>query len=103
MTIELLPAIEAGLSTLAAEQGLPLAQYARGLLEGQLPGHGQAMLSPIERATVRLDCVRGLPHTPPLSDKAISRESIYDARGCVFSSIPTWYCAGPSLTTQAMP
>ncbi len=61
MTIELLPAIEAGLSTLAAEQGLSLAQYARRLLEGQLPGHGQAMLSPIERATVWRDCVRGLP------------------------------------------
>lgn len=81
VTIELLPETEAGLSTLAAEQGLSLAQYARRLLEGQLTARGPAMLSPAERATVWLMSVQGLPRTPPLSDDAMSRESIYDARG----------------------
>jgi len=81
MTIELLPETEAELSSLAAEQGLSLTQFVRRLLEGHVPDHDQTMLSPVERAAAWRDCVRGLPHTPPLSDEAISRKSIYDARG----------------------
>jgi hypothetical protein len=81
LTIELLPEVEAGLSTLAAEQGMSLAQYARRLLEGQLAISGQATLSPAERASAWREAVRGLPRSVPLSDEAISRESIYDARG----------------------
>jgi hypothetical protein len=81
MTIELLPETEAELSSLAAEQGLSLTRFVRRLLEGHVPGHDQPMLSPVERAAAWRDSVRGLPHTPPLSDEAFSRESIYDARG----------------------
>jgi hypothetical protein len=81
VTVELLPEIEAGLSTLAAEQGLSLNDYVRRLLEERVPGHGQPTLSPAERAAAWRESVRGLPHTPPLSDEAISRESIYAARG----------------------
>jgi hypothetical protein len=75
VTIDLRPEIEAGLTSLAAEQGSSLAQYVRRVLEGQLAGHGQTMLSPGERAAVWRESVRGLPRTPPLSDEAISRES----------------------------
>ncbi len=81
VTIELHPGIEAGLSTLAAEQGLSLTEYVRRLLEEQVPGHDQAILTPAGRATAWRESVRGLPRTPPLSDQAISRESMYDARG----------------------
>ena len=79
VTIDLRPEIEAGLAVLAAEQGMSLAQYVRRLLEEQVPG--QTTLSPAERATTWRESVKGLPVTPPLSDQAISRESIYDSRG----------------------
>ncbi len=81
VTIELRPEIEANLSALAAKQGVSVEQYVRRLVEEQIPGHGQMVLSPAERAAAWRESVKGLPHTPPLSDEAISRESIYDARG----------------------
>ena len=40
-----------------------------------------AALSPAERAALWRESIKGLPPTPPLSDEAISRESIYDSRG----------------------
>jgi hypothetical protein len=79
--IDLRPEIEAGLAILAAEHGMSLAQYVNLLLENQVPGNRHEVLSPIERAAAWRESVRGLPHTAPLSDEAISRESIYDARG----------------------
>lgn len=79
VTIDLGPEIEARLAALAAEQGVSLEQYVSRLIEGQVPG--QPPLSPAQRATFWRDAANGLPHTPPLSDDAISRESVYDARG----------------------
>jgi hypothetical protein len=79
VTIELHPDIEARLADLAAKQGVSLAQYVRRLLEERVPGRPQ--LSPTERATAWRESVKGLPHTAPLSDESISRESIYDTRG----------------------
>jgi hypothetical protein len=79
VTVDLRPETEASLAALAAEQGVSLAQYISRLLEGQVPG--QPPLSPAERAAVWREAAKGLPHTPPLSDEAISRESSYDARG----------------------
>jgi hypothetical protein len=38
-------------------------------------------LSPTERAAAWLASTDGLPLTPPLSDEAISRESMYGPRG----------------------
>jgi len=81
VTIELRPEIEANLAALAAEQGVSVEQYVRRLVEEQLPGRGQTALSPAERAAAWRESVKGLPHTTPLSDEAISRESIYNARG----------------------
>jgi hypothetical protein len=77
--IELRPEVEASLASLAAEQGISLTQYVRRLLEEQIPG--QVTLSPAERANLWRESVKGLPRTSPLSDDAISRDSIYDARG----------------------
>jgi hypothetical protein len=79
VTVELRPETEAGLAALAAEQGVSLEQYVGRLLEGQVPD--QTPLSPAERAAAWRESVGGLPHTLPLSDASVSRESIYDARG----------------------
>jgi hypothetical protein len=79
--VELRPEVEAGLATQAAEQGLSLEHYVLRLLEGFVPAPAQPALSPAERAAAWRASVRGLPRTPPLSDHAVSRESIYADRG----------------------
>nr|WP_294526028.1 hypothetical protein [uncultured Rhodopila sp.] len=40
-----------------------------------------AALFAADRAALWRESAKGLPHTPPLSDEPISRESIYDTRG----------------------
>jgi hypothetical protein len=79
VTLDLRPETEASLAALAAEQGVSLEQYISHLLEGQVLD--QPPLSPAERAAVWREAAKGLPHTPPLSDDAIGRETIYDTRG----------------------
>jgi HicB family len=79
VTLDLRPETEASLAALAAEQGVSLEQYISRLLEGQVPD--QPPLSPAERAAAWREAAKGLPPTPLLSDDAISREMIYDARG----------------------
>jgi hypothetical protein len=81
VTIELHPETAAGLAALAAEQGVSVSEYVRRVLEHQVPLPRQAVLSPSDRATAWRHAATGLPHAPPLSDEAISRESIYDAHG----------------------
>ena len=80
VTIELPPEIEAGLTAQAAAQGISLQQYLRHVLEGQVPPKGQPM-TPAERASLWRQGTANLPRTPPLSDHAVSRETIYDPRG----------------------
>jgi hypothetical protein len=84
VTIELPPEVESSLVAQAEAWGLPLAQYVEYLVEyilrEQVPLHADAALSPDERAAVWRESVKGLPNTPPLSDEAISRESIYGDR-----------------------
>lgn len=80
VTIELPPEIETDLIAQADAQGLPLAQYLQNLLREQVPVRPGADVSSAERAALWRESVRGLPHTPPLSDEAISRESMYDDR-----------------------
>lgn len=79
VTIELTPQMEASLSALAAAQGVDLARLVERLLENQLP-MATAPLSVAERIAL-WRALPNLPIRPPLSDEAISRESIYDARG----------------------
>jgi len=81
VTIELPPEIEAGLLAQAEARGLPLPQYVQHLLREQFPAGAGAPSSPNERGAAWRESVRGLPHTPPLSDEAISRENIYGDRG----------------------
>lgn len=76
VTIQLPSDIEASLIAQAKAQGLDLVHYVEHVLREQvspLPG----ALSPVERAEGWRQSARGIPRTPPLSDEAISRESIY--------------------------
>jgi hypothetical protein len=57
-----------------------MPQYLQHLLEEQVSIRA-AGLSPAERAAAWRASVEGLPLVPPLSDAAISRESIYGLRG----------------------
>lgn len=82
VTIQLPSDIEAFLATQARAHGLDLPQYVEHVLRGQVPARTTSGLSPAERADAWRESTRGLPHTPPLSDDALSRESIYrDSRG----------------------
>jgi hypothetical protein len=79
VTLDLRPETEASLAALAAERGVSLEQYISHRLERQVPD--QPPFSPAERAAAWREAAKGPPHTPPLSDDAISRETIYDTRG----------------------
>lgn len=81
VTIKLSPKAEANLSALAATRGLTLPVYLQLLLEEQIPAHGNLPLSPAERGATWRESAKKLPHTPPLSDEAISRENLYAERG----------------------
>jgi hypothetical protein len=81
VTIQLPPDIEADLVAQAQAQGLDLAQYVEHVLREQVPPRQGEALPPAERAEAWRQSTHGLPHTPPLSDDAISRESIYGDRG----------------------
>jgi hypothetical protein len=81
VTIEVPPDIEADLVAQAEAQGLNLRQYVERVLREQIPAREGSALSPAERAEAWRQSSRGLPHTPPLSDESISRESIYRHRG----------------------
>jgi len=81
ITLELAPEIEASLAAMAAEQGMALPDFLQYLLEEQVPPRKAAALSQADRAGLWRESAEGMPHTPPLSDEAVSRESFYDARG----------------------
>jgi hypothetical protein len=78
VTIDLPPDVEASLAAQAAARGVSLAEHLRRLLVAQARGSG-ARETPEERVKLWRD-VSGLPDTKPLSDEAISRESIYSER-----------------------
>ncbi len=80
VTIDLPPEIEANLAAQAAARGVPLAEHLRLLLAEQAGASKATRKTPEERTKLWRD-VSGLPDTKPLSDEAISRESIYSERG----------------------
>jgi hypothetical protein len=81
LVLEIPPELESALAAQAQAQGLLLQQYIERLLRDQVPQQGSRRLSPAELAAAWRESVEGLPQTPPLSDEAISRESIYGERG----------------------
>jgi hypothetical protein len=80
VTIDLPPDIEANLAAQAAARGVPLAEHLHYLLAEQAGASQAKRKTPEERVRLWRD-VSGLPDTKPLSDEAISRESIYAERG----------------------
>ena len=80
VTIDLPPDIEASLAAQAAARGVPLAEHLCRLLAEQAGASKARRKTPEERVKLWRD-VSGLPDTKPLSDEAISRESIYAERG----------------------
>jgi predicted transcriptional regulator len=80
VTIELSPDIEAALVALAKAQGLAVPQYVQRVLEERVSVRALE-LSPAERAAAWRSSADDLPLSPPLSEAAISRDSIYGARG----------------------
>lgn len=82
LTVKLPPDIEGDLVAQARAQGIELSQYVEYLLREHVPHQSEvSAASPAERAAAWRESTRGLPHTPPLSDDAISRENIYGDRG----------------------
>jgi hypothetical protein len=80
VTIDLPSEIEASLAEQAAARGVPLAEHLRRVLADQAGVSKTARKTLEERIRLWRD-VSGLPETQPLSDEAISRESIYAERG----------------------
>jgi hypothetical protein len=80
VTIDLPPDLEASLAAPAAARGVPLAEHLRRVLAEQAGASKASRKTPEEWAKLWRD-VSGLPDTKPLSDDAISRESIYAERG----------------------
>jgi hypothetical protein len=81
VTIQLPSDIEADLVGQARDHGLELPRYVEHLLREHVSPRAGSALPPAERAAAWRESTRGLPHTPPLSDDAISRESIYGDHG----------------------
>ena len=81
VNLELTPEMEAALATQAAAHGIALPDYLRQLLEEQALPAMRKTLSPEIRAAYWRESIKGLPDTRPLTDDAITRESIYAPRG----------------------
>lgn len=83
MSLNLNPDIEARLIGLAQASGISVEDFLQHMVEEKVAEANASApdaLSPAERARAWREGVRGLPDTAPLSDKAISRESIYSHR-----------------------
>jgi hypothetical protein len=81
VAIELPADIAADLVAQARAHGLDLPQFVEHLLRKHVPLLAEAAGSPAEPAAAWRESTRGLPHTTPLSDDAICRESIYGDHG----------------------
>jgi len=66
---------KAGLAVQARAKGVSVAEYVRSLLE-QFAQSGSQMTGE-QRVNALHEWAKGFPHVAPLSDEAISRESLY--------------------------
>ena len=77
ITIDLKPEVEASLAARAQAQGVSVAEYVRTLLEQLTPAG--ATMSAAQRINKLHEWADKFPQrAAPLSDEAISRESIYN-------------------------
>jgi hypothetical protein len=81
VTIDLPADIEAKLTEQAAKAGVPLGQHLRRMIEQYVDVPLPSPKTPAERARHWRESVANLPDTTPLSDEAMSRESMYGDRG----------------------
>jgi hypothetical protein len=75
LTIDLKPEVEAGLAAQARAKGVSVAEYVRSLLEQFAQSVSQ--MTGEQRVHALHEWAKGFPQVPPLSDEAISRESLY--------------------------
>ncbi len=79
ITIKIKPELEAGLLAQAEALGMSLEEYLLSVVEGTVVPNIQGTASAEERAAAFEAWARShAPFAPPLSDSAVSRESIYD-------------------------
>ena len=78
VTLNLKPEVEAGMLAQAQAAGMTVEEYLGSLVENALPLIKPATLSAEERAAEYEAWSAGHAYTPPLSDYAISRASMYE-------------------------
>jgi hypothetical protein len=84
--LDLKPETEARLITQASAQGISVEQYLQSLIENNLPIEIKELISKTETTEDWVNLLEqfcnnpALANIPPLSDEAISRESIYRER-----------------------
>jgi hypothetical protein len=80
VTLNLKPDVEAGLLAQAQANGMTLEEYLLSVVEGAAFSLAQKALSPEDRAAAFEAWSANHRPTPPLSDHAVSRESMYQGR-----------------------
>ena len=79
LTLKIKPELEARLLLLAQGRGLTVEEYLLSVVEHSLVPGTNSTASPEERATAFEAWARNHPtFAPPLSDDAVSRESMYN-------------------------
>lgn len=79
ITLNLKPELEAGLTAQAQANDMTLEEYLLSMVEGAALSHSRTAL-PEERAAAFEAWSANHRLTPPLSDYAVSRESMYEGR-----------------------
>jgi hypothetical protein len=80
VTLNLKPEIEAGLVAQAQASGMTVEEYLLSVVEGVVLPATQKALPEEERATAFEAWSASHRPTPPLSDYAVSRDSMYEGR-----------------------
>jgi len=80
VTLNLKPELEAGILAHAQASGMTVEEYLLSVVESAVLPMMQQTLSNEERAAAFEAWAAGHRPTPPLSDSAVSRESMYEGR-----------------------
>ena len=80
VTLHFKSEVEAGLMAQAQLAGMTVEQYVLTMIEGMALPSASKVLSAAQRADAFEAWSAAHRHTAPLSDNAVSRESMYDGR-----------------------
>jgi hypothetical protein len=80
VTLKLKPELEAGLTAQAQASGVTVEEYLLAVVERAVLPALQSALSPEERAAAFEQWSVSHRATPPLSDKAVNRQRMYEGR-----------------------